>query len=132
MAVKGSGIHSARLKRMRNTEEIARALYAAGLEIEGEAERSIIAGSITGKGHIPSMPGNPPNQNWGTLASNIETTIESKSPPTVHVTSHAPYSAFLEFGTSKMAPRPFMSPATQKKKGEAIALVTRAVSKLSK
>lgn len=124
--------HAARLKRMRNTEEVVKALYAAGMAIEIEAELSIVSGSISGKGHIPSAPGQPPNADTRLLDSSIETTIESKSPPTVHVTSHAPYSAFLEFGTSKMAPRPFMSPATQKKKGEAIALVTRAVSKLSK
>lgn len=124
--------HAARLKRMRNTEEVVKALYAAGMAIEIEAELSIVSGSISGKGHVPSLPGQPPNADTRLLDSSIETTIESKSPPTVHVTSHAPYSAFLEFGTSKMAPREFMRPAAQKKKGEAIALVTRAVSKLSK
>ena len=124
--------HADRLRRMRNTQEIVKALYLAGQAIELEAERSITEGSVSGKNHVPSAPGSPPNRDTGVLDSNIETTIVSQSPPTVHVTSHAPYSAFLEFGTSKMAERPFMRPAAQKKRGDAVAIIRRAASKLSK
>lgn len=124
--------HSDRLKRMRNTEEIVKALYVAGHAIEIEAERSIVDGSVSGKEHVPSLPGQPPNADTRFLDTNIETTIEARSPPTVHVTSHAPYSAFLEFGTSKMAERPFMRPASEKKRGEAVATVRKAVKKIIK
>lgn len=124
--------HSDRLRRMRNTEQLVRGLYLAGQEIEIEAERSITEGSVSGKNHVPSLPGQPPNQDTGVLAGNIETTIEAQSPPTVHVTSRAPYAAFLEFGTSRMAERPYMRPAAQKKKGEAIAIITRAARKMVK
>lgn len=124
--------HAARLRRMRNTKALVQALYLAGQEIELEAERSITEGSITGKGHVPSLPGQPPNADTRHLDSNIETTIVSQSPPLVHVTSHARYSAALEFGTSKMAERPFMRPAARKKRGKAVAIVKRAVAKLTK
>lgn len=120
------------LKRLRNAANIARdvaaALYSAGQDIEIEAERSITEGSISGKGHIPSLPGQPPNRDTGELDRNIETTIQSQSPPTIHVTSNAPHSADLEYGTSKMAERPFMRPATEKnrkKVGQKVAAAVR-------
>lgn len=97
-----------------NGRRIVQKLYAAGQLIEMEAERSITNGSISGAGHIPSLPGQPPNADTRFLDTNIETEIASVSPPTVTVTSKAPYSAALEFGTSKMVERPFMRPATKK------------------
>jgi HK97 gp10 family phage protein len=45
------------------------------------------------------------------------------------VSANAPYSVALEFGTSKMAARPFMGPATDKRK-EVTDLIQRAVSKV--
>lgn len=121
--------HSSRLKAMRNvSKDVVAALYSAGQEIETEAEISITEGSISGKGHIPSLPGQPPNRDTGDLDRNIETEIKAQNPPTVHVTSHMPYSAVLEFGTSKMAERPFMRPATEKnrkKVGEKVAAAVR-------
>lgn len=125
---------SRRLKRMsRETAKAAlRGLYLAGQEIELEAERSITAGSVSGANHVPSLPGQPPNADTRYLDSNIETTIEAQNPPTVHVTSHAPYSAFLEFGTSKMAERPFMRPAVAKKRPRIAKNVEIQVSKLNR
>lgn len=134
VTIKGAKEHSDRLKRIAQgvNAAVVRALYAAGQQIEIEAERSITEGSVSGKFHVPSNPGEPPNANTRHLDTNIETTIVSEDPPRVNVTSHAEYSAALEFGTSKMAERPFMRPATAKKKGAAVALVTAAVNKLNK
>lgn len=130
MALPGSQKHIDRLRRMRteHTREIVRGLYAAGQEIEIEAEISITSGSISGKGHVPSAPGQAPNADTRRLDTSIETTVVAQNPPTVHVTSHAPYSAALEFGTSKMAERPFMRPATAKKRGEVTRRVANAVA----
>jgi HK97 gp10 family phage protein len=120
------------LKRLRNARnvatEIVSALYSSGQDIEIDAERSITEGSISGNGHIPSLPGQPPNRDTGELDRNIETTVQTQNPPTVHVTSHAPHSAALEYGTSKMAERPFMRPATEKnrkKVGQKVASAVR-------
>lgn len=126
--VKGMDKH---LKRLRAAADVAKdvtaALYSAGQDIELDAEHSITAGSISGRGHIPSLPGQPPNADTRTLDSNIETTVQAQNPPTVHVTSHAPYSAALEFGTSKMAERPFMRPATEKNRKKVGQKVAAAV-----
>lgn len=132
--VTGDRKHSEHLKRMASNVDraVAQALYAAGQEIELEAEHSITEGSISGKGHIPSAPGEPPNADTRLLDTSIETTLVSVSPPRVDVTSHAPYSAALEFGTSKMAERPFMRPALAKKRSivrEKVVAAVRAANR---
>lgn len=106
--------HQNRLRRMAQeaAPTLARALYRAGQVIESEAEFSITEGAVSGANHVPSVPGEPPNEDTGTLRRNIETEIGG--PNLVTVTSYAPYSAALEFGTSRMAARPFMRPATEK------------------
>ncbi|MBO9710570.1 MAG: hypothetical protein J7521_20405 [Caulobacter sp.] len=129
--ITGAKAHAARLKRIQGEEmvrEVGKALYVAGNMIEVEAEISITTGSVSGKGHVPSKPGQPPNRDTGMLDGNIETVLVE--PLKVEISSNAPYSAALEFGTSKMAARPFMRPAAQKKKAEAVELVRRAVKKV--
>lgn len=122
--------HSDRLKRMaRDTAgEVLRKLYMAGQLIELDAERSITAGSISGAGHISSRPGEPPNRDTGLLDGSIDTEIRAQNPPTVAVSSKAPYAAHLEYGTSRMAPRPYMRPATERNRDDVTRMVGEAVS----
>jgi HK97 gp10 family phage protein len=49
------------------------------------------------------------------LVSKIK--VKQKSKDKVWVESNANYSAYLEYGTSKMQPRPFMFPAFEKSRG---------------
>lgn len=120
--------HSDRLKRMaaKTPQAIARALYQAGQLIELDWERSITAGSISGANHIPSAPGQPPNADTRFLDSNIETRIGG--PGLVIVESLAPYSAALEYGTSKMAARPSARPATERNRRKVAEMVGDALS----
>lgn len=105
---------------------VTRALYVAGQLIENTAEGSITAGAVSGANHVPSLPGQPPNEDTGTLRRGIETEIGG--PNLVTVSSYAPYSAALEFGTSKMQARPFMRPATEKNRAEVQRIVGRQIS----
>lgn len=107
-------------------ERVGQALFAGGEIIRAEAARSITEGSVSGKHHVPSLPGEPPNEDTGVLRINIETT--QPAPLRVEVSSNAPYASHLEFGTSKMAPRPYMRPATRAKKKEVVKLVKEHVS----
>lgn len=107
-----------------------RALYVAGQLIEIEAERSITEGSISGPGHIPSKPGEAPNADTRLLDTSIHTVVVGRG--RVNVESTAPYSAALEFGTSKMAARPYMTPASKKKSPEAKKLVAEAIRRSTK
>lgn len=122
--------HSDRLKHMaQNTaREVLKKLYVAGQQIELDAEHSITAGSISGAGHIPSRPGEPPNADTRLLDGSIETSVRAQMPPTVAVESKAPYAGFLEYGTSRMAPRPYMRPATERNRDEVTRLVGEAVN----
>lgn len=104
---------------------------AAGL-IEDEAKGLIMAGSSSGREtkkhlHEPSRPGEPPNNDRGTLHGNIETVM--KEPLTAEVSSNASYAAALEYGTSKMAARPYMAPAVEATRRRARELLARGVAR---
>lgn len=107
--------------------EVGKALFAGAEAIAVEAQQSITRGSISGKNHVPSKPGEPPNNDSGVLAGNIEAALVE--PLKAEVSSNAPYSVPLEYGTSKMAARPFMRPARDAKRREVTALVQKAVNR---
>lgn len=126
----GGKAHAARLRKLSGeamVREVGKALFAAGEMIQREAQISITTGAVSGKKHQPSKPGEPPNNDTGVLANNIETT--QVAPLVVEVGSNAPYAAALEFGTSKMASRPYMAPARDAKKQEVVQLVRQAVDR---
>ncbi|MBB5709345.1 HK97 gp10 family phage protein [Sphingomonas xinjiangensis] len=109
---------------------VGKALFVAGESIAVEAQLSITRGAVSGKGHTPSSPGEAPNNDTGRLAGQIE--VLQKSDKLVVVTSEAPHSTPLEFGTSRMAARPFMRPARDKMAPEAQRLVADAVDRFSR
>jgi len=61
--------------------------------------------------HHPSVPGNPPAVDTGRLRASITHRIVDESPAAAYVGTNLDYAYDLEFGTSKMAPRPFLQPA---------------------
>ena len=102
-----------------NMQEV---LLGGGQLIRGEAIRSIQTGAKSGKTykkynptrtHKASAPGEAPASDTGFLVSNIRVKDQKDF---VEVRSEASYSKFLEYGTSKMLPRPFMFPASEKSK----------------
>lgn len=131
--ITGGGAFSAKIGRFAGAEakrRVGGALYEAGDLIAAEASVLITTGAISGKNHIASLPGQPPNNDSGTLKGHIETVQVQQLK--VEVSSNATYAAALEFGTSKMAERPYMRPAVAKNRNEAAALVARAISSVGK
>ena len=127
--ISGADRVTAKLAAGLGPETIAKvgaALFAGGEEIRAEAAHLITQGAVSGKHHVPSAPGEPPNEDSGTLRTHIETT--QVAPLRVEVSSNAPYAVALEAGTSKMAPRPYMAPATEHKRKAVVDLVRAAVS----
>ena len=114
----------------RVVREVGQALFAGGELIRAEAHRSISEGAVSGKHHVPSLPGEPPNRDTGVLQAHIETT--QPAPLRVEVSSNAPYAVPLEAGSSKILPRPYMAPATRRKKKEVVALVHKAANRAFK
>jgi len=96
-------------------------LEGGGQEIRKEAVRSIQQDPKSGiiyqrynprRRHQASAKGEAPASDTGFLVSQIK--VRKKNAEEVVVESTAPYSAFLEFGTTIMGERPFMHPATMK------------------
>lgn len=132
MAVKtviGMGKHIARLRALSENAEPAsiNALLEAGELVRQEAMASIRNGTIRGAWHIPSQPGQPPKGDTGKLELSIEVQLR-KSEKTVNVMASAPYSAALEFGTSRIAARPFLRPALQKHRSRLVTAMTAIAS----
>lgn len=84
-------------------------------EIEGKAKASMGAEKhgetyyVQGKEHIASAPGEAPAIDTGNLVNSIRS--EMLNDQTGIVFTNVEYAPYLEFGTSDMAPRPFLQPA---------------------
>lgn len=103
----------------------ARALnvYAESLraEIYGTLERNKEGRGIRWPGNkrTSSAPGDPPARQTGRLMESIAVTKRATpqdlrsevGPRPQQFTNQPPYPVFLEFGTRRMAPRPFMRPS---------------------
>ncbi len=129
--ITGAREHVARVRRLAGPEmvrQVGAALYAAGDIVAVEEARLITAGAVSGKAHVASAPGEPPNADTHQLDRSIETVLVG--PLHVQVQTTAPHAVPQQFGTSKMAARPYADVALRNKKGEAIDLVQRAVSKI--
>lgn len=110
----------------RQIQKAAKAgIWAGANEIKVEAQLSITRGSVSGKNHVASKPGEPPNNDTGVLKNNIETI--STGPLTAEVQSKAPYAVIHEYGGTiedgfgkgvkiTLPERPYMRPAAKKMK----------------
>jgi HK97 gp10 family phage protein len=120
--------------RLTGTRELQKALAEfsinADRELEGivrgtaqnirtHAIKSIQRGTKSGivyekinpkRKHRASAPGEAPATDTGRLANSIKANIDGKKAEIVADTEYAPW---LEFGTQKIKPRPFMFPAME-------------------
>lgn len=134
MRIGGSERHRARLKRLASPEvrrELKKELFFIARKIETEAKRLIKEGAVSGPGHIPSAPGEPPNADTHVLDQSIKATSDSAELQAI-VEASAPYAQALEGGTSTMAARPFMEPAARKFRGEAPEAVAKAIRTINR
>lgn len=100
-------------------------LYEAGELVQIDAQISITTGAVSGKNHVPSAPGEPPNNDTGVLANSIETNLITQTK--VEVSANAPYAAAQEFGNDVLPERPYMRPALQKNRGNIARLIKEAI-----
>ena len=111
-------INSVALDNMFRAAE--KAVNDSANNVAKEMKKSIITGSksgrqyfIKGRRHQSSSPGQPPANSTGQLVRSIKV---KKTNNGQEVTIDAEYAAFLEYGTSRMRPRPFIMPALMKVK----------------
>jgi HK97 gp10 family phage protein len=107
-------------------QEVSKALFVSAKHVEGEAKRSILNGQKSGRlykrgktvFHRASAPGEAPASDTGRLANSINSYLDSTALGSFVVAGRglAKYAPLLEFGTSKIAPRPFLFPALEQSK----------------
>jgi HK97 gp10 family phage protein len=97
-----------------------KAVNESANNVAKEMKKSILTGSksgrqyfIKGRRHQSSSPGQPPANSTGHLVRSIKVKNTNNGQ---EVTIDAEYAAFLEYGTSRMRPRPFIMPALMKVK----------------
>ena len=80
----------------------------------------------------PSAPGEPPHLRTGALRRSAQIESVDEEGVTISVggeNTGAPYAAALEFGTARMAPRPFVQPVLNVAVFEAADIVKEAVER---
>jgi len=86
------------------------------------ARYNINDGAISGAGHVPGPPGGYPNSDTHELEQSLHKgeVIETPNEVRTAAIADAPHAAYVELGTSKAAPRPYMQLATEEVRGAVI------------
>ena len=79
--------------------------------------------------HHPSQAFNPPAVDTGTLRRSITYNVDGLKGEVGSTLKDVPYGAYLEYVTSRMKPRPWLKPATDKNRAEIQKLLTNAMIK---
>lgn len=115
-----------------------RLVEESGVMVQATAVQSITSGAKSGinytlynprRQHQASAPGEAPAADTGYLHSNIIWDIDSDGMGGA-IESRAEYSEFLEFGTSKMAARPFLQPAIEENRPKISRLAERILKRV--
>ena len=118
-------------------KEVARALYTGAHAVRGQAIQDIMKVSVGSvvtrykKGrkpyrHVASKAGDAPNTDTGDLVSRINVEIHGKR---AFVGTDLEYGKHLEFGTRRMAARPWLNPALAKQRKTIARAFDKAVEK---
>jgi len=108
-------INKSRVVLGRYEKQVKQIIAKGANDVRNTAVKNINAHGSSGRtygSHTASAPNNYPNTDTGYLANNIHVVIEPDGLG-ADIESRANYSEHLEFGTSKMAPRPFMQPSLE-------------------
>lgn len=129
----GDKAFNAKMKRLSKGVDVTKALLA-GAERTRQAYVEAVNSQSGGRPEIRysprrsvtvSSPGSAPNTDTGTLVNSTGTASAGRNQAETFVS--ASYANALEFGTSKMAPRPAMGPAFEETKASVLADISAAV-----
>ena len=102
--------------------EVSQAVARSTLSVHSRAVKRIQNGPASGivyelyeprRTHQASAPGEPPMSDTGRLASSMQFEIDGL---TGYVFTPVEYGPYLEFGTSRMAARPFLFPSVEEER----------------
>ena len=115
-------------------QAVSRAVVGTALELQGNIKTSIARGPASGRTyekynprrtHTASAPGQPPMTDTGRLVNSIE--FDKIGDLTATVGSKLAYAPYLEYGTSRMAARPFFRPAIEEIRPKYMTRLERAL-----
>lgn len=143
--MRGADKHLDRLKKIANRADVIRiagaTVYEGADMVRARAFRLVSEGSISGKGHVASSPGDPPNRNTGELQAGFETA--QTGPLRAEFTSSSKHAMPMEFGASirngfgkgiafEVDERPHVRPARDIERPKINRLFERRISQLVK
>lgn len=104
-------------------EATARALEAVGLQAEGYAKakctvdtgllRNSITHAVGGENISHDYKANKPDKSGEIKSGSVNGTVGSSGDNTVYIGTNVEYAPYVEYGTSMMAPRPYLAPAAE-------------------
>lgn len=115
------------------------AVNATGLELRGDIVKAYQRGPASGvtyekynprRTHTASAPGQAPATDTGRLASSV--TFTREGPMSATVGSTVVYAAMLEFGTSRIDPRPSWVPAVEAMRPKYIQRLEAALARAAR
>jgi len=123
ISLEGSEQLQRELRRLSDDlrKEAGNVVLATAVEMRADIVKSIQSGPASGRTyrksnptrtHTASAPGQPPMTDTGRLANSI--TFDRIGDLTATVGSELIYAPWLEYGTSRMASRPFFRPAVER------------------
>jgi len=136
LRLEGSAELQAALRRASGEikQAVSRAVVGTALELQGNIKTSIAQGPASGRTyekynprrtHTASAPGQPPMTDTGRLVNSIE--FDKIGDLTATVGSKLAYATYLEYGTSRMAARPFFRPAIEEIRPKYMARLEKAL-----
>ena len=103
------------------------------VDTQREAVQGIQRGPATGAvrpdGSRASAPGEYPMSDTGRLANNVVANLPTSGNISAEVGTNVQYGRYLEFGTSRMAARPWLLPSFNKAKAGVEAKLKRAIER---
>ena len=132
--INGEQLVEQKLKNLTtDTTALKQAVLAGALMVEKSAKENIAQSEHSGRVYVnhgvvhqASAPGESPATDTGTLISSIQHWASGDG-LTVAVGSRLNYATYLEYGTTKMAERPFLGPALDVNREDIIKRILAAL-----
>lgn len=113
---------------VKNTQECIKKIQAIKTKSKARLTKAVLAGSLVVREHaVEKCP-----YKTGNLRSSIhpDLLVDTETRVVMNIGTDVEYAVYVEKGTSKMAPRPYLQPALDENKDEIVAEIRLALKHL--